>query len=451
MSEQSSEYIRGIIREEIERQILDEDYDSIQEIKVLANAVLKKIALRSLSSVKEYVQDYNNGNDLMIWFQNVSLNEVFDDDRAKYVKLRSFLEASSNTKVYMSNKAFMSAKMDSHTKGNYSYRLSKSKSFKRGLPREINLYYGQDFKNTLVEKVNEIVEGGQIVKVGRNLNASDLYFILYYPFISTLIHEIQHAYDDFRSDSKIYQTKEFDKFIKLNNELVVNKESVSKEEFYKRDVDYLNLNHEVWARFSQAMDKVRFTTGDILKNEKGESYWKDEMKDIHEVAKDFARTFDSFDVLPEDVKRKLMRKISQFWHIEQDKIKESNSNPKTLNEQTEGVLNYIYHGTYDGALNHIQKDGIKINAAKNNEPFISFTSDLNVANYYANAKGGSSRGVILRTLKTTNFTLSPKFNDNNGHEWITSKEIPPSKLEIKIGNNWVPIKNWDIISKRIIT
>lgn len=106
---------------------------------------------------------------------------------------------------------------------------------------------------------------------------------------------------------------------------------------------------------------------------------------------------------------------------------------------------YVYHGTYDGAGYHIQRTGgMKINAADNGEPFISFTSNPNVAKYYADMKGGGARGIVLRTKRTPDFKLSPKFDKNKGHEWITTREIPADELEIRTNYGWTPLNNWDL-------
>jgi hypothetical protein len=122
-----------------------------------------------------------------------------------------------------------------------------------------------------------------------------------------------------------------------------------------------------------------------------------------------------------------------------------------LSEQS-NKNDFIFHGTNNAAAYHIQKHGgMKLNAANNNEPFISFTSNMDVANYYANAKGGKANGVVLRTPNASNFSLSPKYQSNPGHEWISSEEIPLEKLEIKTISGWVPLKNWDIIDKKIIS
>ena len=112
---------------------------------------------------------------------------------------------------------------------------------------------------------------------------------------------------------------------------------------------------------------------------------------------------------------------------------------------------FIYHGTNDAAAFHIQKyGGMKLNAANNNEPYISFTSDLKVAKYYATMKGGNHSRVILRIKKTPDFSLSPKFEKNKGHEWITTREIPLNEIEIETKEGWVPLEKWDIIDKKVI-
>ena len=93
---------------------------------------------------------------------------------------------------------------------------------------------------------------------------------------------------------------------------------------------------------------------------------------------------------------------------------------------------------------------MKLNAANNNNQLISFTSNPNVADYYATMKGGNGRKVILRTRLTNDFKLSPKYENNNGYEWITNKEIPIDRLEIKTPIGWVPLSKWDLIDKKTI-
>lgn len=145
-----------------------------------------------------------------------------------------------------------------------------------------------------------------------------------------------------------------------------------------------------------------------------------------------------------------------IYYVNNDRIslmETSNILLRMINEEIKNYIadsEYVYHGTYDGAAYSIQRDGrMRINAAGNNEPYISFTSKPNVAKYYANMKGGSGRGLILRTKKTNDFKLAPKYERNDGFEWNTTREIPTDEIEINVKYGWIPLDNWDFIDKEI--
>jgi len=145
-----------------------------------------------------------------------------------------------------------------------------------------------------------------------------------------------------------------------------------------------------------------------------------------------------------------------IYYVNNDRIslmETSNILLRMINEEIRNFVTdgeYVYHGTYDGAAYSIQRDGrMKLNAAGNNEHYISFTSKPKVALYYAEMKGGSGRGVVLRTKKTDDFKLTPKYEKNEGFEWITIREIPVEEIEIKTKYGWIPLDNWDFIDKEM--
>jgi len=155
------------------------------------------------------------------------------------------------------------------------------------------------------------------------------------------------------------------------------------------------------------------------------------------------------DLLPENIKYTL-------YYVANDIITMLETENKLVNIVQEEIQNfiadagYVYHGTYDGAGFSIQRNGrMKINAANNGEPFISFTSKPYTAKYYADMKGGKGRGIVLRTKKTDDFQLSPKFKKNDGFEWITTKEIPIEELEINTKYGWIPLNGWDFVDRDI--
>lgn len=108
---------------------------------------------------------------------------------------------------------------------------------------------------------------------------------------------------------------------------------------------------------------------------------------------------------------------------------------------------HLYHGTNKGAALRIQKDGhMKPNMTGEVKPSISFTDDINYANYYANAKGGGDKSIILRTKLSNKFQLSPRIRNNSGDEYIAFKPISSNDLEILIpSGEWKPLNNWDVV------
>lgn len=309
--------IKKIIKEEIDKLIL-EDYESIKEIRQLASDVLLALSEKNLDNVINW---HNKSKDsVYLWFASVSLFEVYYKNKEKYQKLKEFLQSSKKTNIYLSNNKYT----DKDTKGTYSF--IDQKNYNPYLQREINLYYDQ---NELIEKLDRDID--QSKGFGHEYGYKSLYTTIFYMFYSVLVHELQHAYDDFRSNSKIYKTKKTEKFF---NDKIEYDEKKDWEAYMSKIKRYLNLNHEVWARFSQAMDKLRFYNSELVDGEKG-MYFKMEMKDLKSVLSDFKSIFHGFHALNDKTKRILLRKVSQFWHIEKEKIDKKNKNPEILREYLE--------------------------------------------------------------------------------------------------------------------
>lgn len=304
--------IRKIIRETLDEVLLDEDYEGIQEIKTLANDTLKTIAELNAKPLVEWVTK-NPEKD--VYFMSVNLYDVYKKNEDKYKQLSHFLRNAKKLYVYI-----QPVWRKKGIEGDYSH--INQDFYNPHLEREINLYFDKDFVKEVKEKIVDNLKNYD------KFDASDLYFLFYYKFISTAIHELQHAYDDARSNSKMFKSKQHKEFVKLDKELEIAEEK-NKEQFLKRNLQYINLPVEVWARFSQAMDKVRFSSSEMIDDEKG-MYFLPKMKDIHQVAKDFKLEMAGFHLLDDDMKKRLLRKIAQFWHIEHEKVKEEIKNPIML-------------------------------------------------------------------------------------------------------------------------
>jgi len=304
--------IRKIIAEEVSR-LIDEDYESVQEIKTLASEVLVFFAEQNIDRVLQFANDIKS----IGYFNTITISNAVENSE-KYNKLQSFI---IETKI-----SFMFLPKSNHISGHYTLIGGQiGKDYDPREYRDIVIYYDENFLSELQKKINDHLNKEW------KFESKDLYTLLYFKFLSSLIHEIQHAYDDYRSKGKMYDTKEFRKYIEKYSK---KKEFIDKKEELAATKTYLNFPHEVWARFAQAIEKTNFTSGDFMEASDGRFYMKYEMKPIRSVLIKFYYNFIGWTSLFKDnnelsdMQRRLQKAVVQFWHKEQERIKEENKNPK---------------------------------------------------------------------------------------------------------------------------
>ena len=289
--------LHTIINEEIQN-VLDETYKSVDEIKKLSNDILIKTAEINF-------EKYNSDGSFR-YIYGVNVDKM---DSSKYDEIKNYV-ADSNVQIYFQPKDDKSS-----NKADYSNIVTyKGEKYNPRTERDINLYY--DY-NRFKEKIDEMLKEHVISR-------SDFYSKLYYEFYASLVHELQHSYDDYRSGGMAYNTPENEKYREKylqKSDNNVSRSQINDLESYR---EYLNLPHEIWARFSQAMIKVRFYTWDYDKSNNKQIVYM--MYPLNQVLKDFKYAFDNFGVLSPEMQKRLYRKVSQFWHIEQEKINKLNKN-----------------------------------------------------------------------------------------------------------------------------
>lgn len=284
--------LNNIISEELLEYFLQETYQSVSEIKDLASDVIKEIAKNNMQQIKD--------NGKLLYLYGIYLNAVDSD---KYKEIKDFIEQTNIT-------ISVNDKWSNNPKASYSVIMSKDKKkYNPRLGREIDVYVDK-----IVELYSEI---NNKIEKKPDYNERDLYFDLFYEIYSSLLHELQHAYDDFRSKNKVYQTKQFKKYREKYMQGVEDNVNQDAEHFLK----YSNLPHEIWARFTQAMYETHFTEWD---REKSKNDFVFVMKPIKDVVKQFKYAFKNFRYLPDKMKRKLLNKVVQFWHYEQEKLNKEN-------------------------------------------------------------------------------------------------------------------------------
>lgn len=286
--------INRLINEELSN--LNETYNSVIEIQDLANDIIKEAAKLNI--------DYINNMKSFTYLYGVGFPKLKTSiDIDKYNELKGFINRMN---IYV----YFQSKTNDKPNGEYSFYRSKEKSkFKLFDARELNVYYDYDeVKHDVDEKINK---NGQIT-------VDELYMTLFFKMFSTLIHELQHAYDEYRSRGMAFNTKQFDKYL---DKYAINGRQDNVQ--LKKDIDqakaYLKLPHEIWARFTQAIYELSFYDIDIDKDKTGKDRVIYIMYPINDVVKKFTRTYKNFNILNEKDKRKLINKVVQFWHMEKEK------------------------------------------------------------------------------------------------------------------------------------
>ena len=134
-----------------------------------------------------------------------------------------------------------------------------------------------------------------------------------------LIHEIQHALDDWRSKGKVYKTKEYSEFLQSDG----------------KDYDtYLKLPHEISSRFSEAISRMDYIDGgDIIPL----NYFLD----------DFKRNFNGWDKMTPDIQKRLIRRASGFWNKKDEELKNKVQEMKILSLDEYIKLNEDFYNPFD--------------------------------------------------------------------------------------------------------
>ncbi len=162
----------------------------------------------------------------------------------------------------------------------------------------------------------------KLIKDELDSGVSDPEELYFYPLrntlASSLLHELQHAYDSWRSDGKALDSGRKDGYNKLRADYkdILSKKSkdFTPEEIKaieKSHEAYLNLQHEINARFAQALDDIALTS---------RNYESDDLEvikaDWNKVLSDFKISFKGWDVLSNKMKKRLSTRLAKSFQEE---------------------------------------------------------------------------------------------------------------------------------------
>ena len=289
--------------------VINETYRSVQELKKLTDDILYEVASKNYP-------DYQRNNT----FGYIYGIHLGDMDATRYREIGDFVE-NHNVQVYFIPYKKSDVDINTKTKGTYLLpSVTNKKDYKTGFGREINVYYNYNEMKNAVDNMLKEKDAE-----GKNFNVTDIYSKFSSRLHMTLLHELQHAYDEYRSKGMAFQSKQSLSFEKKYPQKAATDTKMEELAELNKFKSYSNLPHEIWARFTQAVTKVSFFDVDM---DISENYFIYKMNPLHSVAKKFTTYFENWRLLPEKMKWTLIKRVSQFWHHEQERMKEKNLKEK---------------------------------------------------------------------------------------------------------------------------
>lgn len=148
--------------------------------------------------------------------------------------------------------------------------------------------------------------------------------------LSTILHELQHSYDSWRSKGMFMASKRGYDYDKLYGNLPKNTPITDKQ----RD-DYDKLEYEINARFTQAIKEIQFyITNTGMDKNKPNGYLTP--IPFSSVKSQFENNFGAYEKMTPNFRKRLMRRLSKAYHQILDRVSEHNKNLSSgeINENT---------------------------------------------------------------------------------------------------------------------
>lgn len=279
--------VEGIF-ESVNKPLLSEDFDTQEEMIRLSNDVLKEV-------IKKGVNYYIYSTPFIL---STYVN-VFQNLPSKYNKLREFLR-EYHLRIVMEE-------------GDLVFFSSTNKINGRiELQRFAKDYLAEATKNCAEflqshPDVNEVTEE-ELKELYR-----EVYFDVYKEdLILSLAHELQHAYDSWRSNNKYIKDKSSKNYYKPGNTINDKRD----EETYKK---YLKLHHEINARFTQAIAKSRLIDIVFSRDDPKRPFGYQYAVPINDFIKSFKLNFLGYNVLSPKQQKYVLRRASQYYYAAKEK------------------------------------------------------------------------------------------------------------------------------------
>lgn len=296
--------MKSLIKQLLRENLLSEDYDMHKQLDGLANDIFKA----AIAYIVEKAATNKNALNIID-----KIPFIFSRIPRKYPKLKEFMD---------------------------NYDLS----FKfRGTLKSKAVFFGNTEDNGLIEvryKLGDIEASlkkyvlsqldKQITQQIANEMISDVYFSLYRADInSSILHELQHAYDSWRSGGKYTSDKKSREYYKKYNG---NDTELSNQQYDK----YMKLQHEINARFAQAIKEIDFFKYNFDNDPSKPINYKI-LVDYPSVQKSFRTFFGGYNEMSLKVKKRLETRLYKIYNRAKEVVEKYNSElsmESAINETT---------------------------------------------------------------------------------------------------------------------
>lgn len=295
--------IRKIVRRIIKEEVIEETHTGQKELQKLTNDILKSISKEIIKSKAHMVFLTDNEDEPITGFPTINTSMYSGDG---FEELSDFVK---ETNIIIIPTKLIRGK--ENIKGELEYNPSDR--------------LGNELYKIWIKYDNENLDGiNELFKIkGKSITENDIYFNIFYLWYSILLHELQHAYDAWRSKGKAFGgqfTKSYTALRNKANQVMKTKsgyDELTPEEIEALNdsrIAYLNLVHEINARYAQAIQKTVLKTMD----------WDtldDIKKDWNIVYGDFKSNFDGWRHLSDKMKKKITRRLAKAYQEESENLK----------------------------------------------------------------------------------------------------------------------------------
>lgn len=257
------------------RGLLKENFDVINELSQLSTDILRA-AIRSF--VVKAIKERNSLNVFSSFFN------IFDKINGKYVKLKPFLTEFMLTLKFTRNigeKIAGQFKTFTEDEGMLLLRLS---------PQQISNTLNKHVLPRLSEPITEETINEMVSAVYQDIITDEIHDII--------AHELQHAYDSWRSGGMYVASKAGRKY---NSKYSNDKFQLTDKQYY----DYLRLPHEVNARFTEVVKRLK----PFVKKPDGSI----DLVDFNQFKSDFERFYQGFDVITPKMGKRLIKRLYNYY------------------------------------------------------------------------------------------------------------------------------------------